>query len=198
MPEGKEGREAMADFGTTWRAPAALLAAIILLGSMAASMVADPPGAPEAGERAEWKRLIRRGDEAAAQKDFRTADAALHDALNEAIIRNRWDGLLEVGHAYLRLGQAGGPREAMEMKAERAYSAALTAARLAESVDGVLRTAEAYAAMGKPVVVDQIVRLAEFLAARSRDAQAGARVRAFREGRNVWSLSAPGLASDQL
>ncbi len=50
MPEGKAGREAMADFRTTWRAPGALLAAIILLGSMAASMVAGPAGGAEAGD----------------------------------------------------------------------------------------------------------------------------------------------------
>lgn len=198
MPNGMEGRKDMTGFLRTWRAPVALPGAILLIGSMVAAMMADAPAGLAAGDRAERKIHLRRGEEALAQKDFRAADAALHDALNEAINRNRWDGLLEVGHAYLRLGQAAGAREAMDGKAKQAYSAALIAARQEESADGLLRTAQAYAAMGNREAVEQIVRLAEFLATRSHDAQAVGRVRAFREGMNGWSFSAPGFAGDQL
>lgn len=144
------------------------------------SHLGDPelkaPAGPEASN-APWTGPIRRVDEALAQKKVNAAEQAWLDAFGAALKSQRWDWMLEVGEAYLRLGRLGGFSRAAEAKARQIYLAALFRARQQESLDGVLRTAEAFAALGDRELVDRCLRIAESLAAQARDAQARERVR---------------------
>ncbi|MBI4240385.1 MAG: hypothetical protein HY613_01605, partial [Candidatus Rokubacteria bacterium] len=100
-------------------------------------------------------------------------------------------GMVEVGDGYVRLGQLSEiPRASVEAKVHRIYFSALFRARQQGSLDGVLRTAEAFAAIGDHDGVEQAARIAEALAAQGSDAQAKNRVRAFRERLAVRQLSA--------
>ncbi len=124
-----------------------------------------------------WTGPIRRVDEALARKNVNAAEQAWLDAFGAALKSRRWDGMVEAGDAYLRLGGLGGFSKAAEAKARQIYLAALFRARQQESLDGVLRTAEAFAALGDSELVNRCLRIAQSLAARARDAQARERVR---------------------
>lgn len=140
---------------------------------------------------APWSGAIRQVDEALAQQKVREAERAWLDAFVAALKSGRWEGMVEVGDGYVRLGQLSEiPRASVEAKAHRIYQAALFRARQQESIDGVLRTAEAFAALGDREGVEQAARIAETLAAQGRDAQTKNRVRAFRERLAVRQLSA--------
>lgn len=133
-----------------------------------------------AGE-APWARALGEVDGALARKNVSAAELAWHHAYGAALRSRRWEGLVEVGDAYLKIGRAAGRPRAWEAKARRIYLAALFRARQQGSLDGVLRTTEAFAALGDHEVVRQGLRIAERMAAESPDAGAVDRTRALRE-----------------
>jgi len=138
-----------------------------------------------------WVGPLQRMNTALASKNVTAAEEAWHDAHRAALgSRQRWDGLIEVGEAYLRIGEVANERQAAQPTARRLYLTALLRARQQGSLDGVLRTAEAFAALGDREVVMQCLRVADQVAERARDPQAHARVEAFR-GRYIslftWS-----------
>lgn len=81
----------------------------------------------------------------------------------------------------MRIGRASGSRKAYKALAREAYLAALFHARQQGSLDGLLRTAQAFAALGDREMVDPCLHLAERLAARTANEQARAGVRAFKD-----------------
>jgi len=133
------------------------------------------PAGLEAGA-APWTGHLRRADEALAGKNVSAAELAWHDAYLAALRSRRWEGMVEVGDAYVRIGEVTGGRKAAEAKARQIYLAALFRARNEGSLDGMLRTAEAFAILGDREVAERGVYMAQRLAARARDAQARARV----------------------
>ncbi|MBI4610122.1 MAG: hypothetical protein HY726_14070 [Candidatus Rokubacteria bacterium] len=135
---------------------------------------AEPGDAP-------WTASVRKVEEALVQNNVSAAEEAWLDAFVAALRSHRWEGLVEVGDAYLRLGKLAGFHEVATMKARRIYSAALFRARQQGSLDGVLRAAEAAAALGDREAAQQGVRIAEGLAAQARDPLARDRVRAVEE-----------------
>jgi hypothetical protein len=72
-----------------------------------------------------------------------------------------WDDLIAIGNARLRIGGAVGARPSGEMAARRVYFAALYRACREESLEGILRTAEAFADLGDGDVVEECLGLAE-------------------------------------
>jgi hypothetical protein len=75
-----------------------------------------------------------------------------------------WRGLIEAGQACLRLGGAVGARPSAEPEARRAYFAALYRACRENSFEGILCTAEAFAALGDHEAVEECLGLAELQA----------------------------------
>lgn len=126
-----------------------------------------------------WAGYLQEVNEALAKKNVSAAVRAWHNAYVTALESRRWEGMIEVGDAYLRIGEVSGIREASKPKARTIYLAAFFRARQQGSIDGVLRTVEAFAALGDREVVGQGLRVAEQMAARARDAQARDRVRTF-------------------
>lgn len=129
------------------------------------------PGGPP------WVVHLRAVDHALARKNVRAAKQAWEDAHLAAVGSWRWDGLIEVGDACLRIGDLEDARPAAEPTARKAYFAALFRACQKESFVGILRTAEAFLELGDEPVVEECLSLAEVLA--GDDAEARARVRAF-------------------
>lgn len=139
------------------------------------------PVGREAGG-APWTAHLERVEAALAQRNVSAAELAWQAAYGEALRSRRWEGMLEVGEASLRIGEVAGTRKLAEAKARQAYLTALFRARQQESLDGVLRTAEAFAALGDREVAEQGVYVAQRLAAaRAQDAQARERVRVVAE-----------------
>ncbi|MBI4240386.1 MAG: hypothetical protein HY613_01610 [Candidatus Rokubacteria bacterium] len=131
--------------------------------------------------RAEWTGHLRRMEEALGQQNVSAAVRAWHDAYVAGLGSRGWEGLVEVADAYLRIGEVPGFRKASEAKARQIYLTAFFRARQQGSLDGVLRTAEAFAALGDREVAEQALSLAQRLAAQTQDEHAQQRVRAATE-----------------
>lgn len=128
-----------------------------------------------------WKAHLRTVDRALERNDISSAVRAWHDAYVSALGTRRWEGMVEVGDAYLRIGEVAKGRKAAEAKARQAYLTALFRARNEGSLDGVLRSLQAFAALGDREVLERGLYIAERLAAATPDLEARARVRAVRE-----------------
>jgi hypothetical protein len=151
--------------------PAIVVGLVVALGA----------GATDAAQTAEvpWLAHLRAVEAALVRMDLGAAERAWQDAYLAALGSWRWDGMLEVAGAYLRIGQAAGRQQSSAARARNLYLAALFRAREQRSLDGVLRTAEAFARLGDRDMVQQCLRMAETLASETRDPHAPARIRAF-------------------
>ncbi len=156
-----------------FRARRVLAAALIGLAVAGVAGVSYAAGDPTDA----WTSALRRADEALGRKEFSTALKAANDAYGAALSAQRWEGLVAVGDAYRRLGEATGLRQSFDAKAREVYLKALSRSRQQASVEGVLRTAEGFVALGDTATVVQCVQVAGRLAGRDPDAQAD--VRAF-------------------
>ncbi len=149
------------------------------------------PAGREAGD-APWTPYLEKVDDALVRTDARAAEVAWHEAYLAALGSRRWEGMVEIGDASLRIGEVGGARKAAESRARQAYLAALFRARNQDSLDGLLRAAEAFAALGDREAVHQAVSIAQRLVAHAQDAQARERVRAVAERLAAGLLAAAG------
>jgi hypothetical protein len=141
---------------------ASLIVATALVGALVGG--ATKPTAPP-DRTASTARPLRTSVEAALERGdfvaaFRTTEAAHRRATRE----RRWDSLIEVGDAYYRIAGRPGAPEAASYKARDAYRAALRSARREESLDGVLRAAEAFAQIGDGPDVEMSLHVARDLA----------------------------------
>lgn len=128
-----------------------------------------------------WRLHLRTVDAALARGDISRAVRAWHDGYVTALASRRWESLIDVGGAYLRLGEITRMRKASEPKARQLYLAAFFRARQAGSIEGVLRAAESFAALGDRDVAEQCLRAADRLAGNvPRDADVRARMEAAR------------------
>ncbi|MFQ5899048.1 MAG: hypothetical protein ACE5JN_12505 [Candidatus Methylomirabilia bacterium] len=155
---------------TNWWHTSITIAAAIILVVVASAVGADSHTlGPVANRDAPWAVHIRRVDEALAQKDVSAAMRAWHHAYIATKRSRRWQGLVEVGDAYLRIGRVSSFRKASESRARQLYLKALSLAANQRSFAGVRRAAEAFAALGDGDAVDECVRIAERLAAQAPD-----------------------------
>ena len=115
-----------------------------------------------------WAIPIRTMDRALTAGDLSAAERAWHEAYVAALGARRWEGMLAVGDAALRLGEViRGPRVAVT-QAREAYLAALFRARDRRSLDGVLRAAEAFDRMGDGELADRARRVAGILVSKGQ------------------------------
>jgi hypothetical protein len=104
-----------------------------------------------------------------------------HDASGAALESRSWEGMIAVGDASMRIGDAAGTPNSARTNAREAYMIALIRARRSGSVDGALRSAEAFRELGADLIVEQCLHIAAHLAA--GDDQAQQRVREARQRR---------------
>jgi hypothetical protein len=136
------------------------LGGVLLLGTAMASFAPRRPDDPSS--RA-WTAPLQRMDEALAAGDIRLAERAWHEAYGQALGSRRWEGMVEAGDAALRIRAVAKAQRLAAPTARQAYLTALVRARSQGSVDGVLRTAEAFARLGDGEVVEQALRVARDL-----------------------------------
>ncbi len=165
-----------------------VIAILILLIRLALTEAAASHEQLGGNSDAPWANHIRTLDDALAKKNISAAERALHQAYLAALGSRHWEGMVEVGDATLRVGEVSGYRKVSEAKARRMYLQAFVRARQQGSIDGLLRTAEAFSALGDREVADQGIRLVERLAEQARDTEARDRVRVFRERLAAGSL----------
>jgi hypothetical protein len=140
-----------------------------------------------------WKARLQRVDDALARNDVAGAEMLWREAYAAALKSRHWEGMVAVGDAYRRLGARAGFHETSDAKARETYLAALFRARSQGSLEGVLQAAQGFADLGDHEIVEQCIRVAWGVAARSRDPRAEDRVRAFAER---WAARA--LEADHL
>jgi hypothetical protein len=115
--------------------------------------LAAPWGGPRrAVERVSLPREQRDLDE--VRSPWQTGHLAAVESLS-------WEDLIAIGDARLRVGGAVGARPSGELAARRVYFAALYRACREESLEGILRAAEAFADLGDGEVVEECLGLAE-------------------------------------
>lgn len=162
-------------------ATAMALIALAIVEVLANHAIAEDTTAP-------WAVHVRNVDDALQTKNVRLALRAWHDAYVAALASRRWDGMVVVGDAYLRIGDAVDFRGAYVPKAREVYLSALFRARQQGSLDGVLRAAEAFAALGDREMALQCLRAATGVA--GRDGKAQGRIQALAERFADQSLAA--------
>jgi hypothetical protein len=128
-----------------------------------------------------WQVQLDRVDAALARNDLAGAEVLWGEAYVAAIKSRHWEGMVAAGDTYRRLGELGGFRKLSDAKAREAYLAALFRARNRGSLEGVLRAAEGFAELGDQEVVEQCIRIARSVAARSWNPRAAERMRVFAE-----------------
>ena len=153
-------------------------AAVLILGvTMAARSQSHASRGPQP---AAWTQAVKAVDDAVSRHDLGTATWAAAAAYRTALASPGWEGIVEAGDAYLRVGEADGLRRDAEAQARRAYLTALFRARRQRSLDGVLRVAETFADLGDREVTAHCLHVADGLARSSGDPDASARVTATR------------------
>lgn len=153
----------------------AVLAALLVLALMIAEVLAETTRVVTT--RPAWAEHVRKVEEAVTNRDARLAELAWRKAYTAALGSPDWRGMLAVGDASLRIGELEGAVGVYRSRTRQTYLDALSRARAQRSVEGILRVAEAFSALGDRAVVLQCLRMAENVA--GKDERARARVRAF-------------------
>jgi hypothetical protein len=175
-----------------WYVPLGIAAGAVMVllvtGLAVVEVLTSRAASEEAAAR--WQLSLERLDDAILRRDFDAAKRQWRDAYAMALRSRQWDALIEVGDSYRRLGRAGGFTRAADAGAREAYFNALLRARRDSSLDGVLRTGEAFAELGDTGVVEQCLHLARELAERDVDPAARQRVKFFSDRWTARSLEA--------
>jgi hypothetical protein len=105
-----------------------------------------------------------------------------HDAYGAAFESRSWESMIAVGDAFVAIGRASGSVRGARMNAREAYLIALIRARRDHSIDGALRSAEAFRQLDDRAVVEQCLHIAAQLAAGDEQSQ-----QMVREARHRWA-----------
>ena len=129
-----------------------------------------------------WTAHLRVVETELARGHVDVAVRVWHDAHGAALESRSWEGMIAVGDAFMRIGHAAGTPGGARMNARDAYVTALIRARRNRSVDGALRSAEAFRGLGDRAIVEQCLHIAAQLAAGDDHAQ-----QRVREARERWA-----------
>jgi len=112
------------------------------------------------------------------------------DAYGAALESRSWESMIAVGDAFLAIERASGSLRGARLNAREAYLAALVRARRDRSLDGVLRSAEAFRGLDDRAVAEQCLHIAAQLAAGDEPAQ-----QRVEEARRRWTAIPPATGS---
>ena len=178
---------------TPWDRPwAIVVAATLALALLGCGQSTEGRRRGTGAEGPPWIPHIQTLDEALAQKNVSAAEQAWHRAYSAALGSRTWGGMIAVGDATLRIGEVAGLRGPSQAKARGLYLSALFRARSQGSVEGVLRTAEAFDALGDREVVAQCLTVAEGLIAQRRGMESPERAAAMFKQFTARLRGAPG------
>jgi hypothetical protein len=146
--------------------------------------------ASQSQDNGAWNAHLLHGDEQLARGHIGLAVYVWHDAHGAALESHTWKGMIAVGDAFMQIGRAASAVGGARRTARDAYLTALIRARRTHSVDGVLRTAAAFQALGDRALVEQCLQVAAELA--TGDEKAQQRVHEFWQR---WAAPRPNAAS---
>lgn len=126
--------------------------------------------------RPAWQIALETMDRALAAADITGAEMAWRDAYGLAIRSRQWPALLAAGDGALRIGDRVLVNRPYRARAAEAWQAALFLARAQQSLDGVLRVADAFARLGDAEGVTRALHIADGLAATDSGGEARRRV----------------------
>jgi hypothetical protein len=129
-----------------------------------------------------WTAHLRVVEAELARGHIDVAVRVWHDAHGAALESRNWESMIAVGDAFMRIGHAAGSPSGARMSARDAYMTALIRARRNRSVDGALRSAEAFRELGDRAIAEQCLHVAAQLAAGDDHAQ-----QRVREARERWA-----------
>ena len=147
------------------------IAALTLIALTFTGASGSPRASSKEHPATPWSVHARRVEKSLAEHDVTAATRAWRDAYRAAVKSLSWEGLVEVGDAYVRIGEMAGDQKA-KGKAREIYLTALSRARREDSFDGVLEIAEAFAALGDRQLVRQALEIADLMAAQDPEAEA--------------------------
>jgi hypothetical protein len=133
-----------------------------LLALYTASHDGHAKDAGDAGETP-WAGPLQTADQALGEGDVVGMLRAWNAAYLAAQRSRCWASAVAVGDAALRIGWSTGLHVAFEAEARDAYFLALGRARLQGAIEGVLRVAQGFAALGDDDLVEQRLHLVERL-----------------------------------
>ncbi len=116
-----------------------------------------------------WADHLSVVDRALQASDVSLAVRAWHDAYGAALASGEWRAMLAVGDAFVGIGRASGSRDGAKANARLAYLTAMSRARRDASVEGSLRAARAFAALGDYEAASQCVQVATRIASERND-----------------------------
>lgn len=124
-------------------------AAIVAFGLVAAfsRLPQQQEKRPTSPTRWDLAQQLRSVHHALGERDVKGALMAWQVAYAGALESPRWEALIEVGDAYLSIGDAAEYRRAFIPKARESYALALARAHQASSIQGVLRASKAIASL---------------------------------------------------
>jgi len=149
-----------------WRWIQIAIGAVMMLVALAACERLEGGSGLRSTEAAAWIAPLQRVHEALARKDISDAEWAWHEAYVAALRSQSWEAMVEVGDTALSIGEVARFPKGSADRARQSYLVALIRARFQGSLDGLLRTAEAFAAVGDSEAADQCLYVAKDLAAR--------------------------------
>ncbi len=164
-------------FRETWVATVLLAAVVMLALTIVIVTVVDALAltAPTALDAPAYLHY-QHADEALAAGDVVLALRHWHEGHAVAVASRRWEGLVEAGDLYRRIGARGGFHGAAVARARECYLTALLRARGERSLDGVLRATEAFVDLGDEALVERGLEIARQVAARDADPRGRERV----------------------
>ena len=145
---------------------------------------AEPAG--RSGHGGLWRAYLDVFEKERVEGHLDVALRILYDAYGAALESRSWESMIAVGDAFMTAGRAPGSAAGARMNARQAYLTALIRARRDRSVEGALRSAEAFRQLADPDVVEQCLHIAGLLAAGDDAAQ-----ERVREARTQWAAREP-------
>lgn len=131
---------------------------------------------PSRAAAADWREPLQRAEAALANGEPSVAQQAWEQAYRAAMQVRTTEGLLAVGDAYLRIGEAARDRATAVASARRIFLTALFQARERRDAPAVAAVAAAFASLGDRDVADRGFEIAAVVANRQGDATARERI----------------------
>lgn len=172
---------------TTWCMTIGLGACLTGVGMLTGTpMESGRPRAPAGHDLAlstipDWRDRLRRADAALSEGDAPGAERAWDEAYRLSLATSDPYAMIEVGRAYLAIGEAVYDQPMAAARARRIFLSALFLGRGLRNVHAVADAAEALAALGDHDLAARGFRIAVTLAQRGRDAGAVDRITAQRD-----------------
>ena len=163
--------------------PAALAATWLVTAALALTW--EPPVPAR-----DWREPLARADAALARGDARGSERAWEEGHRAVIRAGASRGMLELGRAYLRIGQAAHDRPTAVTCARWTFLMAMFHARERGDADVDAATGLAFAALGDREVSDRAAEIALELSARKEQARSRERLAASRT-REARTLDQP-------